>query len=809
MSSNVREDELTLPKGLTHHARVNAIMSDFTLWYNMDSNENPCVPETLVNYIDTEVFLSTKQVPSALLLRYSGSVSVTQQRELLLRQGFTLTEQTRSEPSVRRDMTIKNIVGDNPSYSSSLSDILKSVSEANDLVNHNMDYEEIEIPSSPSSVEEKEIISEIPEELYFVENGIKYLRNARYKIKYDDPWKIHAATPLSVKLGYKQEITVWSGDGIRLQDPLPPHLLGDKWEGSKKNRIRFSMIRNAEVRIHILMKHTHWGKMLRSMCNDPKYEGFHTWARTLRRRITAFIKGKLDPCLSKTQKEKYFSDPEELRDEKTRANRFIELLKTVDGIFLQRYLSYPEEVWTWERFDMFILGNISYLIGDEFFDGVLAEPAKHLITAYSQLKKARKWFKYHAHKGDLKQALENELEVSPWCRQFVNVWKRALIAKDSRYTMIMGILSQTRGCGTPPPLVVLQSKIKFLTTVQKVHSPISNTKVMLRRMALNEVISQIPDHAMTGLSTKSRITVTTSACWENIRKEGGTTEAIREILNPSIEGMQYPIRDLETGTILSYVDRTNCESLGELIFWACLDLVTKTPRVDLRSCFLTVVKEPGKARSVTKARAHLKIVLDVVSKLCAEPLAKGVRSSQSGMTASNHGWNVFQRFFTEEMKNDVFRIANRDEDKFEGYVERTDTYEDLYTSSTDYEEATDQMDHIMAREIAEVWMRKCGIPLFLRSIVQTTCFEDRYVFFHASGMLEKIGRPATQYGDGIRCVTLRQGVLMGDPLTKICLHIVNVVVRHLGERIFEPSFYSGLKNANQVFEIVMSKVKYK
>jgi hypothetical protein len=61
-------------------------------------------------------------------------------------------------------------------------------------------------------------------------------------------------------------------------------------------------------------------------------------------------------------------------------------------------------------------------------------------------------------------------------------------------------------------------------------------------------------------------------------------------------------------------------SLGETIFWAALDQCIATPLDKLRLAYLVVVKEPGKARSVTKSPACLKIVLDVVNKLCSDVL---------------------------------------------------------------------------------------------------------------------------------------------------------------------------------------------
>jgi len=328
----------------------------------------------------------------------------------------------------------------------------------------------------------------------------------------------------------------------------------------------------------------------------------------------------------------------------------------------------------------------------------------------------------------------------------------------------------------------------------------SPTMRALRRAALQEVLKLLPDSAFTGLATKSRVTVTTAACWEETRREGGTTEEIRRIIHSGETWDQVPVRDLETGSIITHIDRESDVTTGELIFWSCLDQVLRTPREDLKVAFLTVVKEPGKARSVTKARACLKVVLDLVNKLCSEPLAKGIRSSTSGMSAANHGWNLFLDLTSQEMRNEVFSLSERTENPYEGYVERTDTFGDLFMSSTDYEEATDQMQLEVASDLGNAWMLKCGIPALLRGIVNECCFTPRTVYFLARGPLVHIGTPAPEIGADIRRVPLSQGVLMGDPLTKVILHLTNVVARHLGARLRQPDFYNCFENGSAAYE---------
>jgi hypothetical protein len=713
-------------------------------------------------------------------------------RDNLLRSGFTLQEMDK-DTCETRDLTVRRTLEGIISPAGTLADVLTTSARVADLQSID-DSKYVDSDSSRSGSECEDIPTVLEEH---AREGIHFRKRSGLRIKYDDPWKIHAGYRLGELRGKAPEIVLWSGDGIRLQDPLPARLLGPNWDGSPTSKIRFSAISRHDVKLHVVYTHTHWGVRLRKLCNET--DGYYTsWARTLRTRINRFLNGATDPCMSREQVASLFTNTK--CSKKARSDRLIELLKTVDGIFLQRYLCYPEEVWTWERFDMFTLGNISSLLGDEFLDGELTNEALSVTTAYSQLKASRKWFKSTFNQGGLEGASPGMESIPQWCRQFANVWKRADCSTGARRVYLIGILSQTRGCGTPPPLVLLQSKVKFLRTVSLERPEEPASAGIIRRAALGEILKGLPDSAFTGLATKARITVTTSSSWEKTRKEGGTIEAAREILASLPVGEQVPVRDLETGKIETYRSVEDFQSTGEVVFWLALDHVLRTPPDLLKQAFLTMVKEPGKARTVTKARACLKIVLDLVNKIVSVPLEKGIRSSTSGMGKANHGWNLFCRLMSDDLKDMVFSLDSREENAYEGYVERTDTFKDLYTSSTDYAEATDQLRHNVAADLGGAWMRKCGIPKLLRALVSKTCFQPREVFFHATGVMRDIGTARPESGLNIRSVRLVCGVLMGDPLTKVVLHLVNAVTRHVGSRLHDRDFYDNFPNGATSFE---------
>nr|UTQ48830.1 RNA-dependent RNA polymerase [Monilinia fructicola binarnavirus 1] len=773
--------------------RVWSEMTRVPLWYNPTS-PGGIVPDALRPFMEGKHFLSTKQVPSGLILAKAGSQTVSQNKLNLLKRDFPLEKIQWNDDGTSTITPVASYESVRPSYSESLSSFLK---EANDHMAAMTDvtepcYEDFEHSGSETS-DVDAVISDSESTV------VRRRKSLSLRIRYEDPWKIHAASALAnLRSEPGPEIIVWSGDGVRLQDPLPPRILGPKWDGSLKNKIRFSKITNGDVKLHVIYRHTHWGRRLTRECNDPASKIRH-WARTLKSRINRFLNGGPDSIWTSEEKQVLSRGGEWIRrDRGSRSLRLIELLKTVDGIFAQRYLANPAEVWTWDRYDLFTLGNLSLLLGDEFLDGELPLEAVSIRTSYSVLKWSRKWFKMVSHRGHLEQQTTPPPEGGEWSRLQWRTWQVLNAAKGHERLLIVGVLSQTRGCGTPPPLVVLQSKRKFIETVSLEPAEESSTSRTLRRMAIKEVIDRLPSAAVTGLSTKSRVTVTTAACWEKTRREGGTTEQIKELIGLVDPMSQIPIRDLDTGRVESWKFQDEFDTVGELIFWVCLDRVLHTPPLELRKAFLTVVKEPGKARSVTKARACLKIVLDLVSKICSEPLAKGIRSSQSGMSASNHGWNFFNSFTSEFEKQEAFSLLGREETLFEGYVERTDTFEDLFVSSTDYKEATDSLQHLVAKDLGVPWMTKCGVPKVLQGIVVETCYKPREIFFKATGLMEDLGAE-TDIKD-IRVVTLRQGVLMGDPLTKPVLHLINVCDRHLQKRIFDADFYGRLSNFHEIEE---------
>jgi len=613
---------------------------------------------------------------------------------------------------------------------------------------------------------------------------------APFRLDYLDPFKIFASRELASIRGVKQtELNVWYADLYNLSDPIPTSLLGPEFRKGLKDKFKnnkpipFQMIKNIDCKLYVIFNHTHWGNHLGGLCQSED-NATSNWARLLKRRIISLLKGESDPLWTKEQKSLYYESMDN-RDHKARSLRFLELLKTVSGMFVQRYVTIPEENWTWEKFDLYNLKNLSFLISDEFFDGECTKEILNIQTFYKSLKNHRKLFKRISFNEIPLNTVKDE--VPNWLKAEIPIWHTVLSREASQHKVYqIGLLCQSRGCGTPPLIDVLLAKKKFITTITKEVTPLPTWKRALIKAAMLEIISNIPDHAMTGLTNKAIITVTTAACLGKTVDEGGTTQDIADEINSVGEYCRIPIRDLETGLVIDEVLYTDLD-IGERIFWHCLQRILEIDPEELRIVMLLVVKEPAKARCVTKGLSYLKIILDVISKICSHPLKKGVSSSESGMSKESHGWEFYKSFFKTEEEPYLFELESKEEILITTETYNvSETYKTVWISSTDFIAATDHAEHEVNSILSNYWMQKCGIPRVLRGIVNSVCYKPRKIKFHATGPLSDLGHPTET--EGIRYVMSSRGILMGDPLTKPCLHLTNIVTRVIAEKGNDSSF---------------------
>jgi len=767
----------------------------------MEVNSTTDLPATLHGFTGSQ-YLSSKQVPSALLLRGAGSRSVKTEIDDLTALGFPLKQYDWSDSKEERRWQ-------------SVTDYVTSYQPE---VDHG-EPDDWEYYSNPSSyLSESKSNSTETSKGYLKGLAPRYteyanLERKSYKIDYSDPFKVLSTSYFLALAGRENEqiITNWPADVARLQDKIPARLLGKHWKGSSKGTM-FHQIGDHNVRCQLLLNHTHWGHALNQMMKGKHsvslylkgkgdslealedVKGLTSFSNRLWRRIKAFLAGFGDPLWDSDVAKTVLREPEEVRNRSARSLRFLELLKTVDGMFIQRFTALPEERWTWDKFDLFVLNSISHLIGDEFFDGELLDVDLSQKTAYEELKDFRKLAKYYLHTCSLAQGGPVWPETAPqgWfgyihrIAQMCHDWK-----EGPRKLQCLSYLTQTRCAGVPPPLVVLKSKYKALNVFATPPEPLPEGTLQIIAASVDRVIEKIPDHAFTGLHSKAAVNATSAACFEYKRSEYGTLQGLKDIIRGYEAGVEVPTLDLYTGKEDIWFKPGEC-SLGTYIFWACLRICMSMDPDELSSVIIAVAEEPGKARTVTKGKTALKVVLDVVNHICAWPLAKGLESSKTGMKSSAHAWNVFKSFYKQENKGEFFRyMKDFPKDSNVGGKTFIDyEYKDIFSASTDYATATDYFRHDVAKVLANKWMRKIGIPPVLRGLVNRVNFYPRTVYFSGTGPLSNIGHPCYKEGlETLRQTQLRRGILMGDPLTKVILHLLNASVRALTENCCNAEFF--------------------
>lgn len=146
---------------------------------------------------------------------------------------------------------------------------------------------------------------------------------------------------------------------------------------------------------------------------------------------------------------------------------------------------------------------------------------------------------------------------------------------------------------------------------------------------------------------------------------------------------------------------------GDKIFHVMLGRIINSPSERLTKVSMVTISEPKKVRTVTKGPVEMKIVLDVVNKICSYVLKKAFKSSYGGLAEGNHPWSLFKDLYSEEYKDLIF---NEEEEMHGQRKFHTKRYKPVYASSTDYSCATDYFNKEIAEMISNWWMEICGIP---------------------------------------------------------------------------------------------------
>ncbi|BAV56296.1 RNA-dependent RNA polymerase [Fusarium poae narnavirus 2] len=435
---------------------------------------------------------------------------------------------------------------------------------------------------------------------------------------------------------------------------------------------------------------------------------------------------------------------------KSGCHKLRSILATVDGLVMQLVLSFPmwEELLSWDRMDQIIHCLICQLIPDYF-----RKEIPENLSSFEKIKRLRGAIKEQGFNpvGDISSIdIPREMSFFKVITDFMSDRKTPI---DMYRVMVM---SQTRAAGVPPRSVYLKSLQKIKETLteppdrsryERVKGYVATGIDMIHREMVESIGSESESERFWArVISRAKISLSDSGEFFTNSESGGKLEAARLVLS---QNKLIPEVDLETGAHTGRILGPDDQVGIRLFHWACnvfRDRKTVYDR-NVMSVRVSLVAELAKYRAITVSHLAHAILLHVLSHVLLEYIS-AIPSSRSGVGAANHAWNFFKRLSHHNPAG-----------KF--IFER-----DVYVFSTDWEEATDWLDHLISQLIVNRLCNNVGIPTWYRQTVVFALCAPRQV--------EEIDPEEKVLS---RYFTTR-GELMGDPVVKVILHICHLVARY-------------------------------
>jgi len=416
---------------------------------------------------------------------------------------------------------------------------------------------------------------------------------------------------------------------------------------------------------------------------------------------------------------------------------------------MQVTLAFPgiAEFQNWKRIDQIQRGLVAQMVEDYFRD---INPNR--VTTFEKVKAVRKDIKMHGfNPASTLESVHVPRELSAM-RVAVSL-VRGKTPLSHWQTMV---LCQTRASGVPPRIVydrTLEKTKSILTTPasRELYELIAGPLAKAVDHFYSELLIRLGSEEkrngfFQSIMKESKISLSDSGEFFTPSNKGGKLEAARIVLqtNPDIQEI-----DLETGHYTGKILPILDNNQGERLFHWSLGRFKDRDKVydyNCMSCRISLVAELGKYRTITVSVLQHGLLLHPLSHIGLK-LIEAMPSSESGIGAANHAWNFFKRLSHKNPSASF--IFN----------------EDIQTSvfSTDWETATDYCDPLIAGAMLNRLLVLLGVPKWYRETCLFALTAPRQV-----ELLDRDGVPIDRF-------FTKRGVLMGDPVTKVVLHLYHLV----------------------------------
>nr|QIR30291.1 RNA-dependent RNA polymerase [Plasmopara viticola lesion associated narnavirus 12] len=396
-----------------------------------------------------------------------------------------------------------------------------------------------------------------------------------------------------------------------------------------------------------------------------------------------------------------------------------EILHTCDGIVSALLVTFPEIFYSPAR-------GSEYAIADQIVNNLISNGLSRYDALLADLKSMRKRFRKAAFECKEFHLTEHENRTyGSWMSKVLDIYNPMCTSTSRAKMFRVCVFTQSRATGLVGKKGVDATLEKFL---QEVTTPRRFEPDSMMMYCIDAITDMVVGQANGG-NPQFRISVSTSACTENPKREEGKFGHIRKCVN------EFP-------PIGKFSPTNPGGQLGNWAFWKGMRLI-EDQDPSIFKVNVAGIRENGKCRVVTSGSFYKDAVLQPFSHMTMQAI-KNQRSLRNGLSAGRLGW----RF--------ISRIDHNDP------VDGEPLFENVRrVLSVDWEKATDRPSHKSAHAISGLLLEKMRLPKRILDNVKTLWpgLKDLYV-------------------NGRYVGAMANGVPMGDPMTKTNLSLAHPICEH-------------------------------
>jgi len=503
-------------------------------------------------------------------------------------------------------------------------------------------------------------------------------------------------------------------------------------------------------------------------------------------------------------------------------------IHTINGVLIKKFMAFCPETVRYSDYAK----QTAYLFRDLFrdythplayVDGNLVEPEG---LTYSELKEFLNTVKATFHGASFerrKQWLEFEFK-SVSLRRIFNEMSRLKGLTEVKYQQGVDYtespawifrcttLCQTRVMGYLPNCIAEVKRKQFRENISRPLEIPPRENLLLIKKAVDEELSRakVPREFLARPQWKERrvqqqfehaiaaveLPLKGAASVDHYVREGGKVEDARQIINLAIDNKwKIPIRDLhdhevKEHIVLSRADTHTASDYARPLFWISYTVILnhfvrkgfikadyypllvgdQEWNPDPMRASIVHISEPGKERNLTKSTGFLAWFLKPASKITQDTLAI-LPEHAAGLTASGHEWRHQKRI--SSLSDESHFIY----DIYSGRVK-----DRVIHSFKDWTESTDFIGKLVGWAHLETLLTYIAFPEGYMRLVGMAILEPQPVteVVALKNLDEEFEYVPVQW-DG----AIREGFMMGNPMTKTILHLIHVSERCVTRAILE------------------------